>query len=100
LSFAPDTRIEVLKGDSVSVFYDELSSAEVFRFKRYLRNHPEAFTSILEGSYILSGTYTAQEFLDHLAEGPEQTYIVVRILEGWSMYDIDASLTEKGLIQA
>ena len=98
LHFPPETRVVVLKGDSISKFYWELSSAEVFRFKRYLRNHPESFVSILDGSYVLSGKYTAQEFLDHLAKGPEQEYAVIRILEGRSIYDIDESLTSKWLI--
>jgi cell division protein YceG involved in septum cleavage len=60
--------VEILKGDSISKFYSTLSFAEVFWFKRYLRNHPEAFSSILEGTYVMSGEYTAQEFLDHLAK--------------------------------
>lgn len=98
LYFEPDSKVVVLKWETISKFYDELSSPEIFRFKRYLRNHPESFTSILEGSYALSGSYTAQDFLEHLAQGPEQEYVVVKILEWRSIYDIDASLTDKGLI--
>ncbi|MCR5412817.1 MAG: hypothetical protein K6E76_07765 [Patescibacteria group bacterium] len=49
--------------------------------KRYLRNHPESFTTLLEGTYLLSGEYTAQTFLEHLAQGPEKEFITVKILE-------------------
>ena len=98
LYFEPDTKVVLLKGETVSKFYSELSSVEVFWFKWYLRNNPEAFTSLLEGSYTLSGSYTASEFLKHLAQWPEQEYAIVRILEGWSIYDIDANLTKKGLV--
>jgi cell division protein YceG involved in septum cleavage len=81
LYFPPETNVIILKGDSISKFYTQLSSVEVFRFKWHLRNNPDSFSSILEGNYVLSGNYTAQTFLSHIAQGPAQEHIVVRILE-------------------
>jgi len=80
LSFE-ETKVEITKGSSLSAFYEHLSSAEVFWLKWYLRQHPESFTSLQEGTYALSGTYTAIEFLEHIAKGPEKNYISYTVLE-------------------
>jgi hypothetical protein len=46
----------------------------------------------------LSAMFTKQEFLDIIAAGPKKEYLHVTVLEGWSKYDIDAMLVEKGYI--
>lgn len=96
--FDPAQEVVVKKWDSINVFYPLLSFSQKMNLKRYLRNHPESFTTLLEGTYLLSGEYTAQTFLEHLAQGPEKEFITVKILEWWSIYDIDEALSQKGYL--
>jgi UPF0755 protein len=92
--------VEILKGDTLTKFYTHLSSSEVFRLKRYLRTHVDAFSALQAGTYIVSGSYTSEQFLTHLSKGPEKSFISYTVLEGWSLYDIDADLAAKGYITA
>jgi len=98
--FEPWTEVVLKKGDSLEVFYQNFSFFEKFSFKWYLKKNPEAFSTILEGTYLLSGEYSAQSLLEHLKKGPESEIIKVRILEWWSIYDIDEYLASKGYLQA
>lgn len=52
------------------------------------------------GSYIFSGSYTPKTFVEAILEGPRVAYHTIKILEGRSIYDIDTSLTSKGLIDS
>lgn len=63
-----------------------------------MRQHPEIVGKLQLGSYTFSGTYTPSSLVQQISEGPSQSYTSIRILEGWSMYDIDASLAAKWLI--
>jgi UPF0755 protein len=64
-----------------------------------MRTHKDIIVQLQEGTYIVSGTYTASEFLAHLAKGPEKEFISYTVLEGRSIYDIDDDLAKKGYIQ-
>ena len=99
LYFPPETKVEIVKGDTLAKFYINLSQAEIFRCKRYLKTHSEISTSLQEGTYILSGTYTAAEFLEHIAKWPTKEFISYTVLEWRSIYDIDDNLAKKGYIQ-
>jgi UPF0755 protein len=62
-----------------------------------LRTHTD-IPALQEGTYIVSGSYTKADFITHLAKGPEKEFISYTVLEGRSIYDIDADLTAKGYI--
>ncbi|MDR2190867.1 MAG: endolytic transglycosylase MltG [Candidatus Peribacteria bacterium] len=96
--FPAGTKIEIVKGDTIAKFYAPLSKAEVFRLKRHLKTHPDIPT-LQEGTYVVSGSYTAEDFLTHIAKGPEKQFISYTVLEGRSIYDIDDDLAKKGHIQ-
>ena len=68
--------------------------------KLWLRNHKNLIPPLQKGNYALNGSYQKKELLEQLAKGPEKAFIRMTILEGWSIYDIDQELTQKGLIQA
>jgi UPF0755 protein len=62
-----------------------------------LRTHTD-IPALQEGTYALSGSYTKADFITHLAKGPEKNFISYTVLEGRSIYDIDADLMAKGYI--
>lgn len=47
------------------------------------------------GTYQFSGTYSPEEFVKVVTEGPTSQYVRFTVLEGRSIYDIDASLAAK-----
>ena len=94
-------KVSIVKWDTISKFYDTLlDDNQTFWMKWYVRNHEDQLPKIQEWTYVFSGTYTSEEFLSHIAKGPEKEYISYTVLEWWSIYDIDADLTAKGFINA
>lgn len=92
-------KVSIVKWDTISKFYDTLlDDNQTFWMKLYVRNHKDQVPNIQEWTYIFSGKYTNEEFLSHIAQGPEKEYISYTILEWWSIYDIDADLTAKWYI--
>ena len=92
-------KISIVKWDTITKFYDTLlDDKQTFWMKLYVRNHSDEVPKIQEWTYIFSGKYTNEEFLSHIAQGPEKEYISYTILEWWSIYDIDADLTAKWYI--
>ena len=96
--FEPWTEIVVTKNNSLNVLYPYFSFPQKLMFKYYVKQHPESFSTLLEGTYLFSGEYTAETILSHFNEGPEKEYVKVRILEWWSIYDIDEYLSSKGFL--
>ena len=92
-------KVSIVKWDTITKFYDTLlDDKQTFWMKLYVRNHSDEVPKIQEWTYIFSGKYTNEEFLSHIAQGPEKEYISYTILEWWSIYDIDADLTAKWYI--
>lgn len=92
-------KVSIVKWDTISKFYDALlDDNQTFWMKLYVRNHKDQVPNIQEWTYVFSGTYTNEEFLSHIAKGPEKEYISYTILEWRSIYDIDADLTAKWYI--
>lgn len=92
-------KVSIVKWDTITKFYDTLlDDNQTFWMKLYVRNHKDQVPNIQEWTYIFSGKYTSEEFLSHIAKGPEKEYISYTVLEWWSIYDIDADLTEKWYI--
>ncbi len=91
-------KVSVVKGNTISKFYEVLDKNQTFWMKMYVKRHPSELPNILEWTYVFSGTYSQKEFLEHIAKWPEKEYITYTILEWWSIYDIDADLTAKWYI--
>lgn len=70
------------------------------RLKRFMQNHEADLRTIQQWSYVFSWSYTAQEMLDVFLAWPWQVYEHITLLEWRSMYDIDAYLAKKWLIEA
>lgn len=98
--FEPNTKIVITKGDSLVKIYQNLPIKQQWKIKRYARGHSAELPNIVPWTYVLSGNYTPEELFVKIAKWPEQSYIKYTVLEGWSIYDIDADLASKGYISA
>lgn len=92
--------ISIQKGDTVAKFYRHIGNFDKMMMKLWLRNNSELIPTLQEGNYTLSGEYTKSQLMEIIAKGPEQQYERITLLEGRSLYDIDAYLTEKDLLGA
>ncbi|MCF7835094.1 endolytic transglycosylase MltG [Candidatus Gracilibacteria bacterium] len=101
-SITLDSKVTVQAGDNFQIFADSLSKSEQFRIKFYLFfNQDEVNLSKIQvGNYYFSGSYSPSSFLSIVQAGPQTNYSRYTVLEGRSIYDIDADLTKKGFIQA
>lgn len=90
--------ITIEKGDNISKFYQDLWPLQKYVMKLWLRNNSEKIPIIQEGSYKLDWQFSKEEFLEMLEKWPDREYLHVTILEWWSKYDIDAKLSEIGMI--
>jgi UPF0755 protein len=94
-------KVSIVKWDTITKFYNSLlDDNQTFWMKWYVKRHPDQLPKIQEWTYVFSGTYTSEEFLSHIAKGPEKEYISYTVLEWRSIYDIDADLTAKWFINA
>ena len=93
-----NTKVSIVKGDTIAKFYDKLDKNQILRLKIYIKRHPDQLPKIQEWTYILSWEYTNSSFLSHIAAGPDKTFISYTVLEWRSIYDIDADLTAKWYI--
>ena len=92
-------KVSIVKWDTITKFYDALlDDNQTFWMKLYVRNHSDQLPKIQEWTYVFSWKYSNEEFLSHIAKGPEKEYISYTVLEWWSIYDIDADLTAKWYI--
>lgn len=94
-----DGSVVVKKGDTLNVFMSRLTGSGKIKLKVYIKTHPIDLDKLQLGTYQFSGSYSPAEFLDVIKDGPTSEYIRFTVLEGWSIYDIDAALAEKWLLQ-
>lgn len=99
-SFNVDQTVEIKAGQSAQVVFDTLSWNRKLQVKWYIRNNKTDLSKIEGGEYVFSGTYTPATFVETILAGPKTSYARITVLEGWSIYDIDQSLTDKWLIKA
>lgn len=95
-------KIEITQGWTFYNFLNFLDKKDILKLKIYLKLHGEDFaklSTIAQWWYDFSWTYSSQEFIDLILAGPSKEYIPYTVLEWRSIYDIDADLTNKGLIQ-
>ncbi len=90
-----DGSVVVKKGDTLNVFMSRLTGSGKIKLKVYIKTHPIDLDKLQLGTYQFSGSYSPAEFLDVIKDGPTSEYIRFTVLEGWSIYDIDAALAEK-----
>ncbi len=99
-SFSVNQTIEIKAGQSAQVIFDTLSWNRKLQVKWYIRNHKTDLSKIEGWEYVFSGNYTDASFVESILAGPKTSYARITVLEGWSIYDIDQSLTDKWLIKA
>lgn len=87
--------VTVKKGDTLNVFFTDLSGREKRKLKSYIKTHDVDLSKLQLGSYQFSGSYSPSEFLEVVTAGPTSQYVRFTVLEGRSIYDIDASLAQK-----
>lgn len=97
-SFSLDANVKILPGNTVSKLFQPLSSRNKTRLKVYIKMHHIDLSKLEPGTYEFSGQYTRSQFVQSILAGPSNKYIKITVLEGRSIYDIDASLTKKWLI--
>ncbi len=91
-------KVVVMKGDTVSTLLKALSSRDRTRVKLYIKTHNVNVAKLEPGTYDFSGIYSKGSFVQTILAWPTNKYIRITVLEGRSIYDIDASLTKKWLI--
>ncbi len=99
-SFALNETIEVKSGQSAQVIIDSLTWNNKLQVKWYIRNHDTKLANVQAWSYTFSWSYTPASFVNTIVAWPKTAYARITVLEGWSIYDIDQSLSEKWLINA
>jgi UPF0755 protein len=93
-----EANVIIKPGENVSQIFGKLTTSEQFRIKAYLATHKSIDFSKLEpGTYSFSGNYTRRGLIDTILAGPSNKYVKITVLEGRSIYDIDASLAKKGI---
>lgn len=90
----------VKKGDIYGVVYQQLSWWDQIFLKLYQKANGLEFKILQPWLYQFSGSYSKTEFVTLINAGPVQDYQRYTVLEGWSIYDIDADLAKKWRIQA
>jgi len=84
--------------DSPASIARTLGRLDATKFKMYLRSYPDSLKSLEVGTYQISGNVYVAQFVSLINKWPNTSYIRVTLLEGRSMYDMDAALAAKGYI--
>lgn len=98
-SFAVPETIVLHEGDTFQSFLEPLDSWDRLRTKIASKMSAVDVSKISVGTYNFTGTYKPQTYLDAIVAGPTQKFVRYTVLEWRSIYDIDADLTSKWLIQ-
>lgn len=97
-NFSYQKTITIKEWDTFQNFLSDFSWKQKTQIKRYVRHNDVDLSKLQMGSYMFSGTYTPKTFVETILEGPRVAYHTIRVLEWWSIYDIDNSLASKWLI--
>ena len=98
----------VLKGQQVTIEQGQTASSlpttlgispNSMFYKMYLKLYAPDF-SLQVGSYTIPENTTLAQALQTYLTKPQAKEVSITILPGWNIYDIDAYLAQKGLIQA
>lgn len=89
-------RIVVEKWENFSTVLQKHTNSDLFS-KIYLKLNPPEF-SLQAGSYDVITICGIENFLEYLQKPINETDEYITLLEGWNIYDIDKTLSEKWLI--
>ncbi|MBU2509366.1 MAG: endolytic transglycosylase MltG [Patescibacteria group bacterium] len=96
----PNTRIEITEGLTADRVADLLVEkgiiASAFKYKIFARINSDA-GSPMTGEYDLKAGMNFKRIARILALGPVRKELSVRIIEGWTIYDIEKALIELGV---
>jgi len=94
-----DAKITIEQWENVSKIFNQLGMIEKLRMKSYLYTHKDiSFNKLEAGEYIFTGSYTKTQFVNKILKWPDKDYLRLTLLEGRSIYDIDAALARKWYI--
>lgn len=99
IEYSSPTKIEITKGAWFSKLYAHLSGWQKVMMKLWMKNNQNLIPTLQEWTYHFSWSYSKGELMNFIAQWPKLEQLKVRILEWWSIYDIDQYLTSKWLIQ-
>lgn len=93
--------VSIAKWDTFQNFIEDFSFFKKTWLKIYLALNGWDFdlSKIQEWTYKFEWKYSKKEFLEIIADGPKHSFEKYVVLEWWSVYDIDASLTKKWFIK-
>lgn len=91
-------KITINSWEGAGKILNQLGMIERFRVKVYIKNNNVDLSKLEPGDYGFSGSYTRATFVKKILKWPDKTYIRPTLLEGRSMYDIDAALARKWYI--
>ncbi|MFB0964232.1 MAG: hypothetical protein QMC36_00735 [Patescibacteria group bacterium] len=94
----PATAFSITKGETVSVLPKKLKLDTGWRAKAYLKYFaPEVTVQV--GTYRVGKPMTFEEVFTEVLPNPQTKDVTVTFLPGWTVYDIDAYLTDMGMIE-
>ncbi len=96
-----DEKVKIEKWDTFQTFVEDFSNLQQLWLKIYLFVNKKDFdySKIQEWIYMFEWKYSKSDFLNVIKEWPKQDFQKYTVLEWWSIYDIDADLSEKKLIE-
>lgn len=95
----PAETVVVAKWNTIQKFFNTLSWKERMRMKIYLAINNVDTSKVEVGTYTFSWSYSPENFVKTILAGPSETYVRYTVLEWWSVYDIDADMAKKEIIQ-
>jgi len=98
-NFSYQKTITIKEWDTFQTFLTDFSWKQKTQIKWHVKRNDIDFSKLQMGSYIFSWLYSPKTFVETILEGPRVSYHTVRILEWRSVYDIDNSLSKKGVIE-
>lgn len=93
-TFDLNTKVSIQKWDVIQKVYQDLPYFSQLKLRRYLSQHSDEIEPLELWDYVFSGSYTPATFIEHINKWPDRSFAKIRILEGWSIYDIDAYLAK------
>lgn len=84
--------------DTFSKFTQDMGTLQKLKLKWFIKRNGIDLSKLPEWYYVLSGSYSFATLTQQILKGPTQSYIRYTVLEGRSVYDIDADLTKKWYI--
>lgn len=98
-TITPPSSVYLKKGDTIQTFLESLSWIQRMRMKLYITRHTIDTNKIQTWTYVFSWSYNPEAYMNAIVAWPTQDYIRYTMLEWWSLYDVDANMADKWLIE-